>query len=180
MPRVLRCLACLSVLTLLTSAAFAQKTETTKNLPAAAADCTLQGGNIVMNCRFDTGMFGPEWVQAGDLSFSGVDPTCGQSGPNCAHMGPTNYAGLLSQILTTTPGQNYTLSFWLRNSAQPSQFQVYWGGNWISPLSRVDNVPKFAYTQFTYPVTATGTTTVLTFTFYNPPDWIDLTDVAVF
>ncbi len=184
MRKVFLCLAFVSVFALLTGVASAQKKEPPKSndLPAAAFNCNdTPTPNIVMDCRFDSGVFLPNWLHTGDTSSSSPQMgICGHSGDWCAHMGPVFYLGQLTQVLTTTPGQNYTLSFWVRNTGLPSDFEVWWG-NFVTPLqSKLSPVPNFPYTQFTYAVTASQASTPLTFVFYNVPSWVDLTDVAVF
>ncbi len=178
------CLALVSVFALLTGLASSQEKDPleSNNLQAAALaafNCIEQPGNIVLNCQFQSGRFAP-WTNTGDTSFSSV-AACGHiAGTNCAFMGPLFYLGELTQVLPTTPGQNYTLSFWVANRGRPSDFEVWWGDP-VRPFhSKVEGFPDMAYTPFTYNVTASSFSTPLTFDFYNVPSFTALTDVAVF
>jgi hypothetical protein len=76
----------------------------------------------------------------------------------------------------TTPGQVYSLSFWIQNSGRPSQFEVWWNGD---RLSQITTVPDFAYTELKYSVTATAAATDLTFAFSNSPSFVYLDDIVV-
>ncbi len=136
-------------------------------------DCTAAPGNLVTNCRFDTGDF-TGWIWGGDTSASGVVSGCGQSGTWCAHMGPVSYNGTVTQCINAPVG-TCSLSFWIRNSGQPSHFAVEWHTNKIMELYYV---PNFPYEQFSVSGLAGGGG-CLTFEFFNSPSWIDLTDVAV-
>jgi hypothetical protein len=136
------------------------------------SDCTAVT-NLVTNCRFDTGDFGG-WNQCGDLSASSVVSGCGVSGMFCAHMGPVFYNGTLTQSLPTFG--TCLLSFWLRNSGAPSRFSVEWNAKTVLLL---DPVPNFSYQQITIPSLPGGAAAYLTFTFYNGPSFIDLTDIVV-
>jgi hypothetical protein len=136
-------------------------------------DCTAAPGNLITNCRFDTGDF-TSWIWGGDTSASGVSTGCGQSGAFCAHMGPVSYNGTLTQCFSA-PSGTCSLSFWIRNSGQPSHFAVEWHTNKIMELYYV---PNFPYEQFLVSGLSGGFG-CLTFEFFNSPSWIDLTDVAV-
>ncbi len=137
-------------------------------------DCTLAAGNLVANCRFDTGDF-TGWTQGGDPTFQSVQPGCGHSGNFCAFMGSVNYNGTLTQAISTT-GPSCSLSFWVANSGQPSHFGVQWNAHQVMDLYYVPNIP---YTQFSVSGLPGGGTAYVTFEFYNPPSFIDFTDVVV-
>jgi hypothetical protein len=140
------------------------------------SDCTSIGpANLVTNCAFQSGDF-TGWINGGDPSFTSVGVGCGHRvGTNCASMGQVNYNGTLTQALTTT-GTTCTLSFWLANTGQPSRFEVQWNANTVFLLNQG---PDFTYQQFTVRGLPAGSGAYLTFAFYNPPSYVNLTDVAV-
>jgi hypothetical protein len=80
--------------------------------------------------------------------------------------GPGPGSDSIGQVIQTVPGMTYNFSFWL---AQPwvlnsnytaGDFEAYWNGT--SMLSITDT-RKFNWTQFAYTVTATGESSVITF-----------------
>ncbi len=145
--------------------------------PNTYFDCTSTPGvtNLVTNCRFDNGFTG--WIQGGDPTFQSVQPGCGHSGNFCAFMGSVNYNGTLTQPINTGAAATCSLSFWLSNSGQPSHFGVQWNAHQVMDIYYVPNI---GYTQFSVSgLPAVGGNTWVTFEFYNPPSFIDFTDVVV-
>lgn len=83
----------------------------------------------------------------------------------------------ISQTLTTVPGESYTISYWLRNSAGPAnRFLVEWGATTLSNI--VDSAP-FGYTEYTFTETAAGASTVLRFSGYQVEFPFSFDDVSV-
>ena len=77
-----------------------------------------------------------------------------QSGQYAAHIGAMGSDATLSQAISTTVGQQYTLSFWLANNGGgPNDFAVKWNGATVMALT---DAAAQGYTQYTYTVTATG------------------------
>jgi len=71
---------------------------------------------------------------------------------------------LLTQTLTTTPGQTYSISFWLKGVGSPNIFSVLWGGSTLSTLGPPVQTVGSDWEQFTLSATAgAGTSTVLGF-----------------
>ena len=94
-----------------------------------------------------------------------------KSGQFAADMGSVGSDGALSQTLQTAAGQQYTLSFWLANrgGTGTNDFAVKWNGATVMALT---NGSAQGYTQYTYTVTATGSTSVLEFDArQDPADW---------
>jgi hypothetical protein len=122
----------------------------------------------------------PGWTRTGDTSADSViwaTDARVHSGTHVYRIGPDNLV-FLTQTLATTPGVNYTLSFWLSNPVGGSgtEWLVRVGG---TTLADVTNPPSFNFTRFTFNFTATNSSTDLQFGFKHPPDWFYLDDVSV-
>jgi hypothetical protein len=103
------------------------------------------------------------------------------SGSYGAELGPYPSPGLLSQTITTVPGQRYVLSLWLDNppstsSGIPNQFIVQWNG---TTLFNQSNIPNISWTNLQYIVSATSASTVLQFEFSDNPYYLGLDDISL-
>lgn len=138
-------------------------------------------GNIVMNPGFETGDF-TGWMVNDPSGLTGVgsDAAFAHSGNNYAFLGAEPNIGSLSQNLSTTAGDLYSLSFWLAHdvTGKPSnEFSVYWNGSLIFALT--PNVGAFSYTEFSFSdLTATGSSTTLEFRYEDNDDFFRLDDVS--
>jgi hypothetical protein len=137
-------------------------------------------GNLVTNGGFDTGDF-TGWSHLGNLENTGVLPDFGNDFGNLpnygAYFGPEGSLGFISQVLATTPGASYNLSFWLAsNGGTPNEIQVLWGDGLIYD---VFNLCSQYYTLYNFVVLATADTTVLMFGLRNYPSYHYLDDVSV-
>ena len=136
--------------------------------PASATQLVTNGG-------FETGDF-TGWTLTGNTSFTGVSDVA-HSGSNGAFFGQVDATGSLSQTLGTVSGQNYTVSFWLANEGgTPSSFVASFGGDVLTSLS---DPAAFGYTFYTYSLTASSNSTLLSFTFQQNPAYFHLDDVSV-
>jgi hypothetical protein len=152
-------------------------------LPAVLrADSCATAGNLVQNCSFGTGDFtGWTVTNAASGSDLGVNygSYSGYNGDSVASFGATgNEYDTISQTLSTTPGVDYTLSFWLQDEQgdgpnSDTDFQALWNGT-----SLLDQYTTTGLLQYTFTVAGTGSDT-LTFEGYNSPAWYDLSDVSV-
>jgi hypothetical protein len=159
-------------------------------LVLCCAGTNRASAGLVVNGGFETGDY-TGWTESGNTpSFSvyvraaGTFPLPGDIGVTPhggkfdSSMGPFGSPGFLSQILATSPGQTYTLSYWLQNSSPnaPSLFDTYWGGVLISDINPL---PAQPYTLAQFTVTATSASTELKFGFQQNPSQMHLDDVSV-
>lgn len=148
-------------------------TGATQALPFALA---------VGNGGFETGDFS-DWIFTGDTNANTVGAALFyfdyvHSGGFAAIFGePTNFA-TLSQILPTSAGSNYLISFWLDNpvGGNPNEFKAAWNG---VTLFDQTNMPRFLYTNMEFVASATSAATTLEFFFQNKPDAFGFDDVSV-
>ena len=157
---------------------------------AVLAGPAAQAQNLVQNGGFETGNF-LSWTVAdsiGNTTVRASDPT-GFEGPS--HSGSffagfgnnSNTDGSISQELTTTSGQAYTISFYLDNNsaaagydATPNDFSATFGSTTLQFQS--DIAPE-TYQKYSYIVTAQSAQTLLTFAGYDNPYHLGLDDVSV-
>jgi hypothetical protein len=86
-------------------------------------------------------------------------------------------AGTLSQAITTTAGSTYLVTFFLMNSDGPhNTFLATFGGQTV--LSLTDS-SAFGYTQYSYQVKATSSSSVLAFSAEQDPGYFYLDDISV-
>lgn len=132
--------------------------------------CPLKStaSNIVQNPSFESGYSG--WsVIAG---FSTVSMVAAVDGTRSLVLSANNSPGIVRQTVTTVPGQDYDLSFWLANYsvARPS-VQVDWGSTTVLTLTGTpiyDFQLSSQWHSYAVPsLRATSTATALTFTFVS-------------
>jgi hypothetical protein len=140
--------------------------------------------NLVVNGDFETGNFS-SWTQSGNTGYTEVYNVAAyvHSGTYSSRFGPMSTLGYIEQPLTTVAGEAYVLSFWLRNGSNPTptlhnRFQVEWAGSLV-PSGSFDDMAVQPYTQYSYNVTASTTSTLLKFGLRNDPSWFYLDDVSV-
>ena len=150
-----------------------------ESTPSSPLVVVLNGPiNLVNNGNFETNNFNG-WTLSGT-------PHAGQqslliqllnSANSRLAWAPVGSDGTISQSIATTPGQQYTLSFWLRNEGGgPNDFTATWNGQTLLALT---NSAAFGYTEYTYTVTATGGTTALQFSARQDPSRWDLDSISL-
>lgn len=156
---------------------------------AVLALCTTglayaDNNNLVTNGGFETGDF-TGWSVTGDTTFAGVCDVTTCPGGFAPYEG--NYAGYfgavgdtvsISQLIPTTPGDTYSLSFYLANpvGGTPNYFGVTFGS---STFSFSNFGVAFSWQEFTLTTVATSNETPLQFTFRNDPGYWFLDNVNV-
>jgi hypothetical protein len=139
---------------------------------AKAGSIVLDGGfeSAAVNCTSGaySGSLGDGWTATAGLiavcnssDFSGVP----HSGNQMVYMDWNNTVNTVSQTLTTTAGQSYLLSYWVADNV-PDAFSVSFGSQVLfdgtAPTNGVDLASD--YVNETYTVTATSSSTILSFT----------------
>jgi hypothetical protein len=153
-------------------------------LALATAGLANAGDNLVTNGSFETGDF-TGWTLSGDTTFTGVCNVSNcpgafapEDGTFAAYFGPVGDTATISQTIATTPGDEYSLSFYLANpvGGTPNYFNVTFGN---SSFSFTNFGTAFTWQQFTLTTLATTDQTQLSFTFRNDPSYWFLDNVTV-
>ena len=147
--------------------------------PSSALVTTLNASvNLVANGNFATGNF-TNWTRGGNYSAGQItiDPNAEGGSAYAAGLGSMGSDGTLSQTIATTAGQTYTLSFWLQNEGSGgNDFKAIWNGQTLLSLT---NAAQSGYTEYTYSVTATSSTSTLEFSAANNPSQWDLDNISL-
>jgi flagellin len=152
----------------------------------AQAFLVVNGGFEDDSQIFDPQPF-PGWTLSGDTGSPSLVTDPVHSGIYAASLGLNEGVGTLAQTtpLATTAGVTYTIDFWLTNFnggnsvTPPDSFVVLW--NNLPPVGgTLTNVPgSTSFTEYTFTVTATGSSTNLAFDYTNPNQFFILDDVSV-
>ena len=133
--------------------------------------------NLVTNGSFETDNFSGWTLGGNDTSGQMYINGQAESGSFAAALGSMGSDGTLNQTLQTTAGQQYTLSFWLANNGSgPNDITAKWNGASVLALT---NAPAQGYTEYTFTVTATGSTSTLEFDARQDPSHWSLDNVSV-
>jgi hypothetical protein len=137
--------------------------------------------DLIVNGGFETGDFTGWTVSANAdagvvTSFRGFSP---HSGNYFAYIGATGL-GTLSQTITDTVGQSYTLSMYLGGDGTPNEFAVQWNGTTLYDQTNIPSTLHNAdqYNLLSFTVVGTGTDS-LTLYESDPPNTLVLDDVSL-
>lgn len=139
----------------------------------------LAQADLVTNAGFETGDFtGWTITPASSGSVLGVSTTAPLSGSYAAYFGALGTTDdTISQVLATTAGRSYTVSFWVDHPypVSSNNFNAYWDG---TTLLSLDDAGNFPYTEYTFTVAGTGSDT-LSLAGREVFSWYYLDDVSV-
>jgi len=150
-----------------------------------AAAVTTNAQNLVTNPGFETGNFSGYTLNepGGGFSNVGNDPLFANSGNSYANLAPAiGGVGSLSQMIATTPGSMYTLSFFLANdtSLPVNFFQAFFNNVLVFSTTSPPFPSNGMYSQITIAnLQATGNMTQLEFRYRHDDDFWRLDDVSV-
>jgi hypothetical protein len=138
-------------------------------------------GDFVVNGDFETGDFtGWATTKASSGSNFGVSTAFAHAGSIYGAFFGGSTAGAydtISQILDTTSGHVYLISFWVENlGGGPNGFEAFWDNDSIVNMV---NSASFGWTHFDFTLTAVKTNTRLLFGAYQVPIFFGLDDVSV-
>jgi len=144
--------------------------------------CDALADNLVVNCGFESGSFGP-WTVSGNSGFSGVGTFNGpggvgpNSGEDYAYLGAVGEDGFMTQSIATTAGQAYDFTFFAASDGNtPNDFTAIFGGDTVYSVS---DLPLSKYVERQFLVTASSSSTLIEFAFRDDPGFLSLDDVSV-
>ena len=133
--------------------------------------------NLVTNGSFEADSFSGWTLGGNDTGGQMYINTQAESGTYAAALGSAGSDGSLTQVIQTTAGQAYTLTFWLANQASGTDdFTASWNG---TSLLSATNAAAQAYTEYTYTVYAVGSTSTLEFSARQDPAHWSLDNISV-
>jgi hypothetical protein len=135
---------------------------------------TLRADNLVVNGGFNSGDW-TGWTIVNDGGYLGFTLNDGGFYTYFGAMSSNNL-DIISQTLSTTPGQAYQVSFLLADTAAgAADFKVLWNDELLTAVS---GASSFGFTEYTLTASGTGSDT-LTFEGYNVNGYYNLDDVSV-
>ncbi len=139
-------------------------------LPAAASS------NLVFNGGFESGDF-TGWILSGNPIPGVVDTSSPHSGTYAANLFAAGSPGYMEQMLSTTPGATYQLTYFLESDGRvPNLFSAQIAG---ATLFSATDIPSQSYTEYLFSFRAASNSTDLKLGFRDDPSSLHLDDVAV-
>lgn len=135
------------------------------------------GPTLVINGGFETGNL-TGWSASSAAIHAAFLGFGGQFGNYFADLGPTGSTQSLSQSISTTPGQHYTVSFFVLGDTEATSnaLNVTWDGT-TTLLAQADNFGGF--TQYSFDVVASSSSTPLVFSYHDDGTGLFLDQVSV-
>ena len=148
---------------------------------ALAVALVTQGASaqLVTNGGFENGGDPPNgWSLTPGACYTSAYNSHPHTGTYALTSGPVSGTCTVSQSIATTPGAQYTFSFWLAQFEfdTPNSFDARWNG--VSVYSLVD-APAFDYFKQTFAVVATGASTNIEFVIRHDSYYYYVDDVSV-
>jgi hypothetical protein len=147
-------------------------------------DVVFSPQNLVVNSDFDSGPWLPPetlsgWSYSGNTGHTGIENGIGLNGGYAIYIGPIGSDFDLDQNIATVPGQTYQVQFYLENLGEtPNDFTASFGGTTLLSLVNTE-IDQGGYTEYTYDVTATSSSSELLFEARQDPTYWYLDDVSV-
>src|SRR6266852_6349705 len=136
-------------------------------------ECSEVSENLVKNCGFEQGCFS-DWAVS-TLTTTVESGEIAHSGDFGVKFDPGVAVGWIGQGVSTTPGQSYTLSFWLRSEA-PNRFDLWWDDVIVYTV----DLPATPYQQVVIDgLLASSDSAMFWFWFTSPTDYVYIDDIVV-
>ncbi|HEV7409614.1 MAG TPA: VCBS domain-containing protein [Bradyrhizobium sp.] len=137
------------------------------------------GPTLVVNGGFETGNMTGWSVSAPAIITAQFVGLGGEFGNYMANLGPTATTQTLSQSIATTPGQHYTVSFYVLGDTEASSnfLDVSWDGGLIQPPLQPNIFGGL--TRYSFDVDASSSSTILQFSYADNGTGLHIDQVTV-
>jgi hypothetical protein len=143
------------------------------------ASQSMEAQNLLANPGFEAGNFSG-WTLSGSTAFEGVSSTFATApytGSYSAFFGAVGGYNIISQTINTVAGDTYNLSFAMDNSGGAySEAFVNWGS---AQVWDIQPTGTFGWNQFGLVLTATGSSTTVSFGFEQVPSYFNLDNTSL-
>jgi hypothetical protein len=141
---------------------------------------SIASADLVFNGGFELGDF-TGWILSGNPIRGMVDTANPHSGTFAADLTALDSPSFMEQMLATTPGAMYDLTYFLDVSKPFTSGTVVEFLTQLNGVTVFDhtNIPPQPYTRYSFPFLATGTSTDLKFGFRYDAGSLFLDDISV-